>query len=215
VYHAAALKLDKRYVLRKLGLSTTQEHKQLRPGILLEGTAATTGCWAYDSDRDEVSFNSQAKFSMGDTVSKVTSRMMRNKNLYGHIVSMFSPELALEHGIVQIDLSDGGKRGAMAKFVMRYEEGGVEWHPIQFDARRVKERIGQVNRLAYAEPRLPQVTKLVEHKVMTTAPEIDFVLRDVDWNSATQKELEANFKRPLQSVRVQVANDLHLWRVWG
>jgi hypothetical protein len=152
---------------------------------------------------------------MGDTVSKVTSRMMRNKNLYGHIVSMFSPELALEHGIVQIDLSDGGKRGAMAKFVMRYEEGGVEWHPIQFDARRVKERIGQVNRLAYAEPRLPQVTKLVEHKVMTTAPEIDFVLRDVDWNSATQKELEANFKRPLQSVRVQVANDLHLWRVWG
>ncbi len=215
VYHAAALKLDRSYVLQKLGLETPQTQKRERlPAVLLEGTAYTTGCWDYvpihKAEADKVSFQSQANFSKGDTISKVTPTMMRRKDLYGHILSMFSPELALDYGVVEISLSQDNKLGASAKEVMRYSDQ-VEWHPIKLE--NVQERLEPLKSWAYPPVQEPQVTSGIVAYPKPKLCDIDFLLREVDWNADTQKELEANFGRKLHATRIQIADDLAVWQI--
>ncbi len=216
VYHAAALKLDRRYVLQKLGMPQSGQGEWL-PAVLLEGTAYTTGCWDYTpvhaETADKVSFQSQANFSKGDTISKVTPTMMRRKDLYGHVLSMFSPELALDHGIVEISLSQDGKLAASAKDVMRYSDQ-VSWHTIKIA--NVQERLEPLKQWAYPPVQEPMVTK--EKLVTYPKPrqsELDFLLREVDWNAETQKELEAQFggNKKLHATRIQIADDLAVWQI--
>ena len=212
VYHAAALKLDRNWVLYKLREKKEKEETKPWPPVLMEGTAYTTGCWQYTAENDKKT-TPVVGFSKGDVNCKIPPADIHSKGLYGHILSLFSPELALTHGIVQIDLSDGNKKGARAKYVMDYE-AVIEWHPIRLDKDAVKKAVTELQQRCFPPVRVPVVSKKpVKYSTPARPFTVDFILRDVDWNTDTRKELEKKLGVRLQAIKIQIADDLCVQRV--
>ena len=193
-YHMAVLKLDRMWVTAKLGLS---KNKQLPkeddrlPAMLLEGTAYTTSCWEYDVDDKKSESYKCSKVNLPDceTAAKTPPVNIRTNGLYGHIISLFSPELWQAHGIAQIELGQNQKAGADVTAVMNYdaEEDKVQWACLQMDEkqRHASKANKKLARLAASFPRppLPTLSKVrdLPPSGSISRKRVSCCIRKIDW----------------------------------
>lgn len=217
-YHAAALKLDRRFVLSALGLRGPFKEEPW-PAILLEGTAYTTGCWSYTSvlgsDRaDAVSKASALEFSGGiESICKYTPGIMAEKSLYGPIQSLCSMDLH-EFGIVQIELSEQGRRAARAESVMEYSRD-VKWHAVKVDQKELAKKLEQVKFQCYPACPVPLAATKPSRPPIAVRKNarMDLLMRRRDWNQDLQREVEEEAHGKVNAVTLNLAADLDIVHV--
>jgi hypothetical protein len=126
VYHAACLKLDKRYV------NEEEEAAEYLPAIIEESTAYTTGCWEYKSKwyTQEHTEASQMSLSYGiDSVAKLTAEAVKATKNYGHVQTLF----CTTDDTVQLELSYGNALGVPLEKLMTYDPK-VRFHCLRMKA---------------------------------------------------------------------------------
>jgi hypothetical protein len=217
-YHAAVLKLDRAFVMWRLFPDKFPEPVSRWPAVLLEGTNYTTGCWEYKSrcaNADVVAERS-AVFEPVETISKATPALIRKKALYGAIQSLFSPELAMRFGIVQIELGQNGKRAAFASSVMQYDRQ-VQWLPLQMETKKFQEQIQQLHTEAYPIVHTPKFTTTTTTVAKPRpSPDIDCLVRAVDFSSDVAEDLARKWgKRSLTSRVLKISDDLQIVHLWS
>jgi len=219
-YHAAGLKLDRRFVLQRLGFADETKEDEYWPAVMLEGTAYTTGCWQYTSVlgqqlADKIAASGiELEFTRGkEAICKATPTQMNRKNLYGPIQSLFSVQLAEEFDILQIDLSENGKRAAASQSVMSYNKANVKWSAVMMDG--WKPRVEAVKRAYFPPAPIPKAAVKPQRPAITKrkTASIDLCFRAVDWDSEVRSELEKQVKRPVRAVQLDLAADLNLVHV--
>ena len=218
VYHAACLKLDRSFVLRQLGLQKKKEESKelLWPAVLMEGTAYTTGCWQYEPRDEDQASKLAFRFAHGEVFSKETVQGIRKLNLYGHIQSLFSPELVRSHGILQIELGYKNKKTAPVEVVMQYDDASVSWHPIVNTG--AYEQVKKLKTLAFPLTPLPRMPpgfkpKRINLRAVSDEPEIDCCVRAVDWNQTEiERELDGT-SLDGHFVKLTITRDLSLIHV--
>lgn len=220
-YHATALKLDRRWVLGKLGLeggTTEMDVGERWPAVMMESTACTTGCLEFKSplegDREQVFKRSQTTFSCGETICKVTAKQMATASMYGVIQTLTCPELLTAHGIAQVELVQKGLHGAETASVMNYDRG-VEWRPVRIMSKYDPEAITRLKTQAYAETPIPPLKAVQQPPPRQMSTRIDCCVRKVDWDvRGTPLELsKQRLGSPLQATELIIADNLSLMHV--
>lgn len=180
VYHAATMKLDRNYVLHHLFKNNKkkkggksdgdkkQQEQEFQPSVLGEGTCYSTGPWSYKyTDKEEsVLAASRLLFSGGcETITKFTPSVIRSKGIYGHVQSLFSPQLFEEFKVCQIELGYRGKLGVPADMLMECSmDSEIEFRPIVIPDQRFEIIKKEIDAFRVYYPRTP----------LPRAPEVSF-----------------------------------------
>jgi hypothetical protein len=196
VYHAVCIKVPKNRFRRLLGLSSNdKEDDKHLPVMLVETTAYTTSNWRYESPYVTVD-SYEAITRLADVNSKVSSSIIQKQKLYGHLCSLTSPELLLEDGIGQIQLSHNGKFGVPVNLFVQ-DMSVASFHVVNASK-------GDVATCTESEEHLPRTLLLKGGQSPGprkdgTKPVTEFVIRKRDWD-----EQQTTIRRLCQQIGTKV-----------
>jgi hypothetical protein len=229
VYHAATMKLDRNYVLyhlskkKKTATNENDKKDEFQPSILGEGTCYSTGPWGYKyTEKEEtVLAASRLLFSGGcETITKFTPSVIRSKGIYGHVQSLFSPQLFEEFKICQIELGYRGKLGVPAEMLMECSlHPEIEFRPIIIPEQRFETIKKEIDTFREYYPRTP----LPRAPEEPFRPPIDakdrvacFFVRAQDYKGeSTLQELERAAGLELNAFPIQIRRGLSIEFVYA
>lgn len=187
VYHALVLKFDERWLRARLGLRVFESDLPPLPPLLLELTAYTTSNWRFKTPACTAAMYEMAS-DLIDANSKISSELVIEQSLYGHLVSLTCPELSVRYGIAQIECAYKGRHGIPVKTLMLEPDREFE-----FVACRTEFSISEASQLLPATPMM-QVQQAFRCSTIPTRPDYNrfprtqFVIRAVDWNNTAIRQ---------------------------
>jgi hypothetical protein len=206
VYHAACLKLDRKYVLEQLHIQKPAPDATFLPAVLMEGTAYTTGCWDYATakGKQKLLADSQIRFHHLGTEAtvKVPVEVTKSQKMYGEIQSLISPELFYHYGLPQIELSYKDALAAPASLVLSYSPD-VKFHPVKIPNSSANAIMIQELQSMLPKAALPKLTKGETKLPAAASTPVQYAccFRSVDWTADIQQLFATAMKTSLAQIK--------------